>query len=195
MESRKVEVRRSNIELLRIVAMLMIVIHHIIVHGIYPCVNDGTPLFLRILDSFVIYGVNIFVLISGYFGIRLTWKSFFNLMLVIGFYKIFNLCIDTFMLGYEHSVFEWVAKPLSGPVSGGGWFVDVYVLLMLISPLLNKMLHALSKKEHLSGLLILLLLDTGYGFLLGKHFDSSGYGLLHFIVLYYIGMASDIFYP
>lgn len=53
--------RQSNIELLRIISILMIVIHHVLVHGIYNAVNNST---LHFIDSFVIYGVNIFLLVG-----------------------------------------------------------------------------------------------------------------------------------
>lgn len=179
-------VRCSNIESLRIVAMLMIVTHHVLVHGIIPV--DNANGIIPILDVFVIYGVNIFLLISGYFGIRLTWKSFFNLMWIIAFYKICHLFIDTVIFGVNHTIYEWLLKPISGVVSGGGWFVDVYILLMLVSPLLNRLLVVVKGiHEYLQYLLVLLLLDIGYGFVLGKHFDAYGYSLMHFIVMYFVG--------
>ena len=65
--------RQSNIELLRIISILMIVIHHVLVHGIYNAVNNST---LHFIDSFVIYGVNIFLLISGYFTINLKFSGY-----------------------------------------------------------------------------------------------------------------------
>ena len=180
--------RSSNFELLRIAAMVMIVMHHVIVHGIYPQLGEAsTPVTLQVMDSLLIYGVNLFVMISGYFLIKLSWRSYINLMWIIAFYKLFHLCADTFVLGIGHPWYEWMAKPLSGPVSGGGWFVDIYVLLMLVSPLLNKLLQSVQKKEYYGGLLILVLLDIGYAHLLKMHFDASGYSLLHFITLYVIG--------
>ena len=180
--------RSSIIELLRVIAMLMIVVYHIINHGIVPKLGDANmPVMLSVLKNFVVYGVNLFVLISGYFLIKLSWKSFFNLMWIIAFYKLFHLCADTFILGIHHPWYEWVLKPLSGPISGGGWFVDVYVLLMMVSPLLNKLMQTITKKEYLCSVAILLVLDAGYGFVLNKHFDSYGYSLMHFIVMYFLG--------
>ena len=178
--------RKSNIELLRIVAMAMIVVYHVIIHGIAPTgiLPKTIP---PMLCAPVIFGVNLFVLISGYFGIKLSWRSFLSLMYIIAFYKLFHLCADTFFLKIEHPIFEWIAKPFSGPISGGGWFIDIYVLLMLSSPLLNKLLSVLNRHDYRIGLGILLLFDVGYGFLFHKHFDASGYSLLHFILLYYIG--------
>lgn len=179
--------RRSNIELLRVIAMLMIVVHHVICHGIMPNMDGHLPILLCVLDSCVILGVNLFILISGYFLIKLSWKSFINLMYIIAFYKIFHLFVDVFILNIEHSWYEWVLKPFSGPISGGGWFVDIYVILMLVSPLINRLLNCSSRIEYLKGLCILLILDVGYGAILEKHFDTYGYGLLHFVTMYYIG--------
>ena len=81
------KVRSSNIELLRVIAMLMIILHHITVHCVYVQLTDITsinrlgnglfnyPLFykrLLILASMVPLGPignALFVLISGYFMI------------------------------------------------------------------------------------------------------------------------------
>lgn len=186
--------RSSNIELLRIVAMLMIVLHHVITHGIGDDAGKDAVV-IQYLDCFFIFGVNLFVLISGYFGIRLTWRSFLNLMWIIAFYKLFHLAADTFVLGISHPWYEWIAKPLLGFVSGGGWFVDVYVLLMIVSPMLNKLLQALDKHGYILALATLLVLDSGYGYTLGMHFDRYGYGLLHFITLYFIGHGIKNYFP
>lgn len=186
--------RSSNIELLRIVAMLMIVLHHVITHGIGDDVGKDAVV-IQYMDCFFIFGVNLFVLISGYFGIRLTWRSFLNLMWIIAFYKLFHLAADTFFLGISHPWYEWIAKPLLGFVSGGGWFVDVYVLLMIVSPMLNKLLQALDKHGYILALATLLVLDSGYGYTLGMHFDRYGYSLLHFITLYFIGHGIKNYFP
>lgn len=182
--------RLSNIELLRIVSMIMIVLHHVLVHGI----NDSSSHALQILDIFFIFGVNLFVLISGYFTIKLSWKSFFSLMWIIAFYKIIHLCADTFVFNINHQWWEWIVKPLSAPVSGGGWFVDIYILLMIISPLINILLANLNEKEYKCGLFAILILDCGYGWLLSMHFDAYGYSLFHFVVLYYLGYGVHHFY-
>ena len=62
------KIRVSNIELLRIVAMFLVVISHFYVHGRWPIVNELS------INNIIIYcfdvgeiGVTAFVLISGYF--------------------------------------------------------------------------------------------------------------------------------
>lgn len=51
----------------------------------------------------------------------------------------------------------------------------------------------MTKKDYLTGVCALLLLDVGYAHIIGKHFDPYGYGLLHFIVLYFIGHGVRMF--
>ena len=58
--------RNSNIELLRIIAMMFIVIWHISVHA-----QKGELPSHNYIISITITGVNLFLLITGYFGIRL----------------------------------------------------------------------------------------------------------------------------
>ena len=72
--------RESNIELLRIVSMLMVVLVHI------DGASLGLPQALTVaatardvwqlaVEALVIIGVNCFTLISGYFGIRLRVRT------------------------------------------------------------------------------------------------------------------------
>ena len=65
--------RQSNIELLRIIAMLMIIAHHFSVHGGFQYSTDDLTINYLWINFIAIggkIGVNIFVLISGYFLIN-----------------------------------------------------------------------------------------------------------------------------
>lgn len=84
----KVKTRNSNIELLRSIAMLMIVLYHIVCHCVNVQLTDkssmerlGNGLFnqpvfykkLLLLDTFDTFGIIgnvIFILISGYFMVQ-----------------------------------------------------------------------------------------------------------------------------
>lgn len=72
--------RNSNFELLRIVAMYLIVLHHCTVHGVFSYVSDNIGMVEHINNFLCIFlssggkiGVTLFVLISGYF---LSLKEF-----------------------------------------------------------------------------------------------------------------------
>ena len=77
----KGKVRRSNFELLRIVSMLLVLLAHYVPTrgGVTKdaLLNDTFATLCTLeLHSLSIVCVNCFVLISGYFGIRLNIKSF-----------------------------------------------------------------------------------------------------------------------
>lgn len=97
-------VRQSNFELLRIVAMLMIVAHHLAVHGVQHChdaelaykaYNAGNAV-NRIFASVLIpgggAGVALFFMITGFFLCRKEAASIKNVALQAGFYSIL-LCV------------------------------------------------------------------------------------------------------
>ena len=85
--------RQSNIELLRIVAMLMIIAHHFSVHGNFDLRNMlvGNNIWLQFLATGGKIGVNIFVMISGYFLIsskNIETKKVLKLLAQILFYSV-----------------------------------------------------------------------------------------------------------
>ena len=85
--------RESNIELLRIVSMLMVVLVHI------DGASLGLPQALTVaattrdvwqlaVEALVIIGVNCFTLISGYFGIRLRVRTALGYLFQCLFYAV-----------------------------------------------------------------------------------------------------------
>ena len=95
--------RDSNIELLRIVVMGMIVLHHFIFHGlgVYRNLVFGEPAVMNVrdtnyalaLDGFLICGVNVFVLISGWFSIKFKAASFVKLFAICSFFAVLGYSI------------------------------------------------------------------------------------------------------
>ena len=79
-------VRQSNMELLRIVAMFMILVYHTVYYVFYKYRGD-TPAFASMMTVLHI-GVPLFVLISGYFGIKPTIRGFLKLYLTLLFYNL-----------------------------------------------------------------------------------------------------------
>ncbi len=179
--------RQSNFELLRIFSMLLILVHHFICHGASEKLTP--PNLLTCVDAFAIIGVNLFLLISGYFKIRLTWKSFLNLVFVCMFCKVVHLCVDTFALGISHPLHEWLLKPIFVVSRSGGWFVQIYFMLMFVSPLLNKAIENLSVKEWKLSLALLSVISFYLGWILHNYNDSAGYTLMNFVVVYIVGAA------
>lgn len=198
-------VRDSNLELLRIVAMMFIVLHHFIVHG-YQLAKLNTPYFslfpkqdmlnagiLLSANSFFIIGVNLFLLISGYYSIKLKWKSVINLALICLFYDYGLLSISSLISGSAFPVPWW--EPLIYVFTRSGWFITCYFALMLLSPAINRVTEIFTTRERIYGLCILFLLNFWFGYYIDSMFiNQSGYSLMQFIFMYYTGRML-YFYP
>lgn len=153
--------RDSNLELMRIVLMLLIIAHHYVVNsGVMDLwdMQTLTPnaVFLELWGMWGKVCINAFVMITGYFMCtsRLTWVKVAKLFGMIYFYKV--------VLGAVFLATGWMgivdfAKLLMTPfrmIDGG--FTASFMVMYLTIPFLNTLLGALSKAQ-LRKLLALLL--------------------------------------
>ena len=83
------QMRDSNVELLRLIAMFFILCHHFINNSLYNfgLQNELTTEYgvYSILEGFFYVGVNCFLLISGYYGIRLRARKLWAMYLQLAF--------------------------------------------------------------------------------------------------------------
>ena len=75
--------RESNFELLRIIAMFAIIVSHLLLF--FVC-NKSEIVLYRALQLPLHIGVILFVLISGYYGIRTSLRGVCKLLLPVFFY-------------------------------------------------------------------------------------------------------------
>lgn len=160
--------RRSGIELLRILAMLMIVSHHFAIHTVWPAQYEADFTFNSIWIGWLIefgkVGVAIFFMISGYFMAttkKFDWKKIFRLLRPMWFYSAVFLMI-ALATRTEGAELSWplslnMARSLMPTLANGYWFIAVYAVLTLISPYLRRALDKLSNKELLKLVAILLV--------------------------------------
>lgn len=151
--------RNQSIELLRIILMVLIIFWHLLFHGIGPFSTDGSFNTTTFLYPLIVFHVDTFIFISGYYGIRLKWNRFAQLLTKMVFYS----CIATLLL-VIHNTQEWALTDIIKnifPISGNvWWFMQQYLYLMLLSPFLNIGMEKLHKKEVLMVIIVLYLLST-----------------------------------
>lgn len=137
----KTDKRLLNIELLRIVTMLLITLWHFHAWYILPYVENIDTITQKAVGltmSFLPFHVNVFILISGYFGIKSSLKGCVQIYTMCLFYVgldcIFNECLGN----------EFDFKKLIFPISHGGWwFINIYFCLLLIAPFINRAVNNL----------------------------------------------------
>ena len=166
--------RYSNFELLRIVAMLGVMT----LHACAVVDSNGLMFF------FALVSVNVFILISGWFKIKLRLKGVLNFMFLIGFWT----CINALWV-IDQSPKIGLGELLLRLNPFRNWFIASYLMLMLLSPILNG--FCVSGGVCRGGFLCVwfgveMLVDCVLPLKIWGVF-SGGYSVFHFIGIYLLG--------
>lgn len=189
--NKKIE-RNSAFELLRIIAIIFIIAHHFAYHGAFDFSQlDNTALitinriWINYLNQAGKLGVNIFVLISGYFLVEGKFKTRKVLSLLIEMI-LFSLVLGlTFFFVYEKEFSETFLKSLIFPFGSEiWWFMTSYLLLYIFSPLLNLAIKAMKRKMHLFFCVFLMIIWSIIPTFLRINYGFTTFGW--FLTLYLI---------
>lgn len=187
--------RESNIEMLRIVSMFGIIILHYFnkdmggmsTFAVFP---NFLWIFSKCLQSLAVPMVNCFVLITGYFMIErkeLSFRKPVELLLITAWYGVASYVISLFygihsfsMSGILYAVIPFFA--------GRRWFVETYIILILIAPFISRMLNVIGKTAfELLIVIQVILFSIWYSIGSSAPLLDDGYGIINFITLYMIG--------
>lgn len=157
--------RMANLELLRCVAMMMVVALHYLGKGGLLADLTGenlgaAELAAWLLECFCIVAVNVYMFLSGYFLGRSSFKlsRLIGLLLQIWFYSVaFGLLGALTGLMTETAFDTHFLLTLVFPVSMGHyWFMTAYVFLYLLFPFVGRAAEGMSKRQFQVALGLLL---------------------------------------
>lgn len=179
--------RQSNFELLRIVCMLMIVTDHFSVHGGFDFATNTVTipeLWAQFIRQGGQVGVDIFVLITGYFLINATnikISKVFKLWFQVLFYSagVYILFTALGLIQFKPEAFFKSLLPITYKT---WWFASTYFVLYLTTPFLNKFLKSLDKPTYQKCLVLFLVLWCFIPTIIGEEFESNS--LLWFMYVY-----------
>lgn len=184
--------RNYGIDLLRIVAMFMIVVLHVLgAGGVIYNFEGISPVYIAawLLEFAAYCAVNCYALISGYVGVESKFRLS-NIMLL--WLQVFaTTIVITILFGLVgisvsgHSILE-SCMPLTSNLY---WYFTAYVCLYLLTPFLNQFVASLDKRRAKYLLLILIVLFSFVPTFLNADlfYVRGGYSALWLIVLYIIG--------
>lgn len=203
----KKETRESGIELLRIFAMLGIILLHYNspIMGkafIFVRPNSSNEYLLYFMESLGICGVNLFILISGYFLCATQKRSFsklFELFLQVVLFKAAFYFMSVIMGNNAFTVKELIYNLLPK-----NYYVILYSVLYIISPYVNTMIQNMKKVELRKLTITCLMLFSVWSFAvdffenslsvnltglstIGLYGSQEGYTIVNFVVLYLVG--------
>lgn len=189
--------RDANIELLRIVAMLMIITLHfnsrsnaLLVLG-EPA--SSVQIFATVLEAIAITGVNVYVLISGYYlsSSKVRLSKVLLLILQVYFYTLLISGAMMFVGAYSVKPEDKLDRALRYlfPISSEHyWFVTAYVIMYVLAPVMNAAVNTLKRKQLKTVIIGLLTWFCFIKSIVPVKFgtDRMGYDFGWFICLYLI---------
>lgn len=197
------EKRAANYELLRILAMVMVVIMHFLSHSGYLLALDepldGVRLTGSLLEAFSLVAVNVYVLLAGYFGVRgrfrvgkaagLLGQIWFYALLIPTVLTLAGIATEASRLGI-YGLIQYLF-PIE---TEHYWFATSYFMLYLLTPVLNTAVRNMPKRQLQITLGCLFILFCGIKSIspVVFAFDKYGYDLAWFICVYllaaYLGL-------
>lgn len=177
-------------ETLRILAMFGILVVHsdffaLGVPSADECTtNPMTSLWRFAIESFTIVSVNLFVLISGWFGIHPKRERLLEFLFQILFFNILLFCVFSMIMPEKTLTRAGIESILM--LDDRFWFVKAYLMLYFLSPILNKF-KSLSTTEQTYILLGFFIFQSVYGWLYPSvSWFKWGYSTISFIGLYFL---------
>lgn len=199
--------RQSNIELLRILAILGVIVLHYNnpeIGGGITYAKEGSINFyiLYVLESLFVCGVDLFMLISGFFMCESKKRTIWRPIELIVQVMIFRAAIY-FVKVLVHTV-PFSIKTAVLALIPSNYFVILYCVVFLLSPFINTLIEKLSEKNFRTLVLLSILLFSVIptvidvmGELRGKQFvglstvgmygSQWGYSIVNFLLMYLIG--------
>lgn len=187
--------REFGIDLLKMMAMVMVVVHHILNAGVESSLSEkslGAEWTLQLFHCFCYCAVDVFVMATGYIMCRLGFRyaRIFKLWRQVVGYSltlvIVACCVSRVRVGWH----DWL-EACFPVLTNQYWFFTQYFALFFLMPFLNRLVDNLSNRE------MIVLLLTGGGLFsfcsLAAGADlfviKWGYSVLWFMYLYVLGSA------
>lgn len=188
--------RNSSIELFRILATFLVIIVHLngwMAGGLVDWNDRTIPIEHKvsqlIIQSLCVVCVNCFLIISGWFGLKLKFSSVWKMWtLLVSIYVPFYL-VSCIFGSLNFSFFSLITKVLAFPCES--YFVQNYMMLLFISPVLNSFIE--SHKEHLAiYALSLFIIEVVMESVFNNKslYIEDGYSLFHFVTIYMMARAA-----
>ena len=143
-------------------------------------------------EAFTLTPVNIFVLITGFFGTRLSIRKVSNLIFQV-FFCVVPISLFLASFGIIEFDFRSIIRSF---IFNKYWFINAYIGLLFLTPILNVAVDHLSHKVYISSLLffyVLAFLDAFWG--VSGIRIAGGYSLIWFIFLYLLGRYVKCYQP
>jgi surface polysaccharide O-acyltransferase-like enzyme len=186
-------------ELLRCVAMMMVVVLHYLGKGgiladLSETGNTGYGMAAWVLECFAIVAVNSYMLLSGYFAKKAEFKlsRLVRLYVQVWLYSVVIGFLAYFIGIYPAEEFSvhYVLTLIFPITMGHYWFMSAYVLMYILIPLLGAGLRSMNRKQMQAAIILLLLFNCILKSVIPARLemDAQGYDCLWYLCMFVIGL-------
>lgn len=190
--------RNSSVELYRIIATFAVLVVHFngwFVGGM-PEYFDVHHLSLfrvsqMLIEAATCICVNMFLVISGYFGVRLKWESIVKICLLL-FCIYIPFYLFSAIYNSEFGVSSFIRNFFV--ISKSGYFIQCYLMLVFLSPALNSFVEKYGK-SILWWSLVFLGIEFWFGCIMKVEAlgFNKGYSVIHFVLMYMIARCLSLY--
>jgi len=197
-------VRKSGVELLRILAACAVIVLHY--NGMGKALISSSSLsheLLVLLECICVCAVNLFIMISGYFlckSDKRTWDKPVYLLILLSIIVVISYISGACIGGGKVDILT----AIHSMIPPKNYFVLLYVTLYILSPFINLVLNNLSRRGRTVFLIVLVTLFAIYTTLIdsyqimikgqpmgvstvGAWGQQHGYTIVGFVLSYVIG--------
>lgn len=183
----------------RILATLFVLLWHLngwMVGGMPKHFDISNPSVFRVCQAFIesitVVCVNSFLIITGFFGVRLKlcsiWKIWLLLISIyIPFYIVNSICNSEFsILTFLNNLCAFTRE---------SYFVQCYLMLMFLSPILNSFIEKYDRYKILLYVIVLWTIEFSLDIFVKNQSlgFNHGYSLIHFVLIYLLGRCAFLF--
>lgn len=187
--------RDSNIELLRILATIFILILHcngwfLREWGGISCWNTGNSIVAAcriLIQNITVLGVDVFILISGFYGIHPKLKSIVNLFTLLFFF--YTGCY-LWACSIGHETFSYAGLFVNMKAfSRTNWFISGYLFLMLLAPMINAFADSANLRSFELYIVLYCVVTLYLGYYQGNEYwwYNAGYSVTMMVGVYIVG--------
>ena len=183
--------RNSNVEILRIIAIILIIVSHFATHG-FLLQDSSVPFsYNKILLNLFQFGggigVNLFVIISSWYMLnsKFTFKKLMKICGATWFYSIIIYLLFAFVLTPETNLNnKTIIYTLFPILLKRNWFITDYILLMLFTPILNIIIKNIDQQTYKKLLIGILTISCFIAGFIHQILPEISANLSWFIILY-----------
>ncbi len=177
--------RNQNIELLRVLMMLLIVVMHISGHSVdLDTIRTGGDInsyWILSYRSFTYLGVPTFAFISGYYGISFKLKKLINMEVMAITYGIIVILTCIFF-HVDNKISNYIS--LLFPASSGFlWYYSSYIYLFLLCSFINIVIEKMNQTEIFYAFVVFIVVV----YLLRSNIFGQTNDFLMLFVIYIVG--------